>query len=60
MWKKNPLMLINGKNKYDQDGSKYKEDPNNASVVPSDALGRLANAIHDLAEIEESYWSEKE
>ena len=53
-------MLINGKNKYDQDGSKYKEDPNNASVVPSDALGRLANAIHDLAEIEESYWSEKE
>lgn len=42
------------------DGSKYKEDPNNASVVPSDALDRLANAIQDLAEIEESYWSEKE
>lgn len=41
------------------DGSKYVEDPNNASVVPSDALDRLADAIEALGEIEESYWSEE-
>jgi hypothetical protein len=41
------------------DGSKYVEDPNNASVVPSDVLDRLADAIEALGEIEESYWSEE-
>jgi hypothetical protein len=41
------------------DGSKYIEDPNNASVIPSDVLDRLADAINALAEIEEKYWSNK-
>jgi hypothetical protein len=38
---------------------KYIEDPNNASVIPSDVLDRLADAINALAEIEEKYWSNK-
>lgn len=39
------------------DGSKYKEDPSNASVIPADILDRLADAIGHLSEIEKSYWS---
>lgn len=39
------------------DGSKYEEDPNNASVVPSDVLDRLADAIEVLGELEENYWT---
>jgi len=41
------------------DGSKYAPDGNNASVVPSDVLDRLADAINALAEIEERYWNNK-
>lgn len=37
-------------------GELYQPDPDNASVVPSDVLNRLAAAIADLEEIEESYW----
>lgn len=42
------------------DGSKYKEDPRNASVVPSDILDRLADAIGHLSEIEERYWENED
>lgn len=38
-------------------GERYKEDPNNAVVIPQDLLDRLSTAISDLSEIEEAYWS---
>ena len=40
------------------DGIEFKKDPTNAVVVPQDLLDRLSEAISDLSEIEESYWTE--
>ena len=37
-------------------GEAYKPDPNNCSVVPSDLLDRLADAISDLEQLEEEAW----
>lgn len=45
------ISMLSSKN-----GEHYQRDPNNASVVPSDLLDRLSNAVSDLEQIEESYW----